>query len=102
MPFTLVSKAGVQRHPLRHEVRMLREIWPEIRMVILMPPYLTLVCDTIPLTTPKTIAGVTLSFYEQRKRHSITRDFLPSETHYNRGKTRCVGTSNSFNTGFHS
>ena len=26
MPFTLVSEEGVQRHPLRHEVRMLREI----------------------------------------------------------------------------
>ena len=62
MPFTLVSETGVQRHPLRHEVRMLRDIWPEIRTVILMPPYLTLFCDTIPLTTPKTIAGVPCHF----------------------------------------
>jgi hypothetical protein len=62
MPFTLVSEKGVQRHPLRHEVRMLREIWPEIRMAILMPPYLTLVCDTIPSIAPKTIAGVPCHF----------------------------------------
>jgi hypothetical protein len=84
MPFTLVSEKGVQRHPLRHEVRMLREIWPEIRMAILMPPYLTLVCDTIPSTAPKTIAGVPCHF-------TLKENDIPLHGTFCRGKPITIG-----------
>jgi hypothetical protein len=84
MPFTLVSEEGVQRHPLRHEVRMLREIWPEIRMAILMPPYLTLVCETIPSTIPKTIAGVPCHF-------TLKENDIPLHGTFCRGKPITIG-----------
>jgi len=84
MPFTLVSNAGVQRHPLRHEVRMLREIWSEIRMVILIPPYLTVVCDTVPLTIPQTIAGVPCHF-------TLNEDDIPLQGTFCRGKPIVIG-----------
>ena len=60
--FNLVHDTGVQRSPSCAEVRLLREVYPEIREVIHFPPFLIVVCTTLFKATPMSIAGLLCHF----------------------------------------
>ena len=84
MGFSLVTDSGAQRHPLSHEAHMLRKIWPEIRNIIHMPPFLTVVCESIPSTIPFTIAGLPCYF-------TVDENDIPLKGEFCRGKPIVVG-----------
>jgi len=62
MGFSLVSPGYVQRSPTKNEVAIMRGLFPDVRRVLHMPPYLTLVCETLPEIRPHLIAGIPCHF----------------------------------------
>jgi hypothetical protein len=83
--FSLVSNTGAQRSPSRAEVRLMREIYPEIREVIHFPPFLIIVCTELPKVTPMSIAGLPCHF-------TLDRTDLPLLGQFCRGKPMQIGT----------
>lgn len=83
--FTLVSNTGVQRSPTRAEVRLMREIYPEIREVIHLPPFLIIVCMKLPKTTPMSITGLPCHF-------TLDRTDIPLLGRFCRGEPTQIGT----------
>jgi hypothetical protein len=83
--FTLVSNTGVQRSPTRAEVRLMREIYPEIQEVIHLPPFLVVVCIKLPKTTPMSIAGLPCYF-------TLDRTDIPLLGKFCRGEPMQIGT----------
>ena len=62
MPFSLLEGDRIQRSPTREEVAILRKVYPTITEVLHLPPFLIIVCDPVPSTVPRSIAGIPCHF----------------------------------------
>lgn len=62
MGFTLIDDKNMQRSPSIEEVKLICDIYPGVSDVLHFPPYLRIVCDTLPEQIPRTLAGIPCRF----------------------------------------
>lgn len=60
--FNLVDHSRVQHSPTRDEVRLIRQIYLQIRQFLHIPPFLAFICEQLPEIIPKSIAGLPCYF----------------------------------------
>ena len=62
MGFTLINEKNLQRSPSVEEVKAICDIYPGVTDVLHFPPYLRVVCETLPEQIPRTLAGIPCQF----------------------------------------
>jgi hypothetical protein len=86
MGFSLVNASGAQHHPVDAEAQMIKEIWPEVKTIMHVPPFLTLICEKMPSTIPLAIADVPCHF-------TLNPRDIPLVGEFCRGPPLVIGTS---------